>query len=228
MTSIFTGNCPGNVSKDACYSVSSSRSKPGEYEIRLLYRTDNGEQWNATTDEHPELVQMVNAVKMEQTYTPGGRFYINEYHQVIVPAVDSSNYYLTGTYDQLLAFEFEGKVISAEPNDLSGKPLEPGDLWVGPHAGIPYVLAAGGNDIYYKRQPRPNVTKEVRLKDVIGPSEARRVAGQIRGVKGFAGGRFYVNERHSIFAPRQDGLQVEYIYIGQLDLKRWFPKPEAH
>jgi len=85
---------------------------------------------------------MMNDVKMTYGSGPNGPFYINEYHQVIVPVGDATKYYLAGTYDQSLRFEFEGKTISGEPIDFNGKPLRPGDKWIGPHAGIPYVLTA--------------------------------------------------------------------------------------
>lgn len=221
----FTGNCPRNVSKDARYSVRVAKA-PNTYEIGLVYRAQNDEQWKVVSDVHPELVEMVNAVKLKKTHTPGGSFYINEYQQVIVPVTGEDAYYYAGNYDKLLAFDFEGHRISGEPTDLAGNPLSPGDIWEGPHVGIPYVLCAGGQDIKYSRELRPNVTKEERLSRVIGPQAARGVAAQIREVKGFSGGRFYVNERRSIFAPMTDGWQVKYLYIGQLDLERWFPAPQ--
>lgn len=221
----FTGNRPRNVARDAHYSVRRGK-EPNTYEIGLLYRAQNDEQWKVASDTHPELVEMVNAVKIDKAYTPGGSFYINEYQQVIVPVAGEDTYYYAGDYDKLLVFEFEGHLISGEPTDLSGNLLSPGDIWEGPHAGIPYILCAGGQDIRYTLEVRPNVTKEVRLSRVIGPQAARGVAAQIRKVKGFDGGRFYVNERRSIFAPIQEGWDTKYLYIGQLDLERWFPAPQ--
>ena len=53
---------------------------------------------------------MVNAVKTAQGQAPNGSFYINEYKQVIVPVVDSVDYFLAGTYDRPLRFEFEGRL----------------------------------------------------------------------------------------------------------------------
>src|ERR1700683_366322 len=148
----FPGNCPRNVSKDAKYSV---RGNDGR--IGLTYRTGDDERWHMTTKDHPALAEMVNEVKIAHGTGPHGPFYINEYKQVIVPVGDSAQYYFAGTYDAPLQFEFEGKTISGESVDLSGRPLRPGDTWVGPHAGIPYVLAATGNDVYYRTFPRPGV-----------------------------------------------------------------------
>ena len=125
----------------------------------------------------------------------------------------------------LSKFEFEGKIISGEPVDLDGNSISPGDDWYGPHVGIPYVLCAGGNDIRYKIRPRPNVIKEIKLSNVIGKESAKSVAEKIRSLKGYEGGKFYVNELCSIFAPIQADEELKYVYIGKLDLQQWFPAP---
>lgn len=217
---VFRGNCPRNVSKDAKYSVRSGKASPL---VGLTFCTNDDERWYMTNERHPELVAMVNAVKTAHGNPPNGSFYINEYKQVIVPVADSDTYYLAGTYDKPLRFEFEGKTLSGEPVDLTGNPLSPGNEWVGPHPGVPYILAAGGNDVYYRSSPRPNVKKDVKLSKLVGAEAAKEVAAQIRSVKGFAGGRFYVNECCSIFAPVKEGLDWRYLFIGTLDLSLWFP-----
>jgi len=155
---VFPGNCPRNVSKDAKYGVRRTDGRVG-----LTYISGDDERWHMTTKEHPALAEMVNEVKTAHGTGPGGPFYINEYKQVIVPVGDAAQYYFAGTYDAPLLFEFEGKTISGEPLDLNGSPLRPGDTWVGPHAGIPYVLAATGNDVYYRTFPRPGVERRVKL-----------------------------------------------------------------
>lgn len=219
---VFKGNCPKSVSKDAKYSI---RNDKGKSVVTIIYETEDGERWYPSTDAHPRLVEMVNKAKLELTGKPLGSFYINEYHQVIVPTIGTSEYYLVGEYLEPIRFEFEGKIISGEPRDFDGRPLSPGDIWVGPHAGIPYILEAGGDDIRYEYSPRPNVEKRVRLSKAIGKERAARVAHMIRSVKGFAGGRFYVNEFQAIFAPKATHDGLKYLYIGQLDLNNWFPKP---
>ncbi|MBC7363219.1 MAG: hypothetical protein H5U07_01590 [Candidatus Aminicenantes bacterium] len=218
---VFRGNCPKSVSKDAKYSV---RLVDGKPKVTIVYETEDGERWYPSTDVHPKLVEMVNNVKISVSGKPFGAFYINEFHQVIVPAAGTTDYYLAGEYSEPIRFEFEGKIISGEPKDFDGRPLEPGDIWVGPRAGIPYILEAGGDDIRYEYSPRPFVEKRVRLSSVISKERAARVAHMIRGVKGFAGGRFYVNEFRAIFAPVNKADGLKYIYIGQLDLNDWFPK----
>lgn len=219
---VFLGNCPHNVSKDAKYSV---RGTDGR--VALLYSTADGERWRMTTTAHPELADMVNDVKRTYGLAPNGPFYINEYKQVIVPVGETAQYYLAGTYDAPLRFEFEGKVISGEPLDWHGKKLQPGDTWTGPHAGIPYVLAAAGNDVYYKTYPRPNVEKKVTLSASKGKATAEQIARMLLAYKGAGGGRFYVNEFCTVFSPINGTDGLTYLYIGQIDLGSWFPEPMA-
>jgi hypothetical protein len=220
----FKGNCPKNVSKDAKYSV---RTVEGEPVATLTYLTADGEQWLATThpESHRDLVDMVNAVKTTMGSAPNGPFYINEYGQVIVPVADGT-YYLAGEYDAPLEFKFEGKILSGRAVGLDGRLLEPGDLWTGPHPGIPHVLTAGGGDIYYRSHPRPLVTRKVELGASAGAEAARAMADRIQGVKGWQGGRFYINEWREIFGPVDGGEGLEYRYVGHLDEgDPWFPKP---
>ncbi len=221
---IFGGNCPGNVSKDAKYAVRSSANGPV---AALTYCTGDDERWYMTTEIHPQLVAMVNAVKTSHGNPPNGSFYINEYKQVLVPVAGSDVYYYAGNYEKPLRFEFEGKTLSGEPMDFAGNPLSPGDTWIGPHPGIPYVLAAGGGDIYFEISPRPNVMKRIKLSKARDPVCAREIASWIASLKGSSGGRFYVNEFCTVFAPIKEGYEWRYVYIGQLDLQKWFPAPNV-
>lgn len=221
----YNWNLPKNVSRDAKYAV---RRNKGQMEVGLLFRTDFGEEWTMSTDAHPELVEMVNAVKIEGTGSPAGGFYINEYRQVIVPAADGSEkYYLGGEYYKELEFELDGQVVSSRAVSLKGEPLKPGETWEGVHPGIPYVLKAGGKDISFKHPIRPNVTREELLSKHTTASGALALATRIRTIKGFDGGRFYVNERRHMFAPLtgEDGLN--YVYLGDIKFEdAWFPKWE--
>jgi len=221
---VFKGNCPKAVNKDAKYTV---RTVDGCVVVALSYLSANDEQWLATTEDHPGLVEMVNAVKVSMGAGPNGPFYINEYQQVIVP-VDDGTYYFAGDYDEPLRFEFEGITLSGEGVDLDGRLLSPGDDWDGPHPGIPYVLKAGGGDIYYKSEPRPHVIKKVLLSSEVGLAASRSLAARIQAVKGLQGGKFYVNEWRRMFAPVNEGGVYIYRYIGHLDDDEpWFPKPQT-
>jgi hypothetical protein len=217
----FTGNCPHNVAKDAKYTVRSGQKGPV---AALTYRSSDGERWYASNEEHPRLLAMVNEVKVSMGGAPNGAFYINEYKQVIVPVVGNTDYYLAGTYDGALRFNFEGNILSGEAVDLEGNLLSSGDTWVGPRPGIPYTLCAGGKDIRYTVSPRANVTREVLLSKAIGRDDAVKVASRVAAFKGYAGGRFYINEWRVIFAPMAQGSDWQYVYIGRLDSSEpWFP-----
>ncbi len=223
----FEGNCPHNVAKDARYMV---RQQRGESVVALFYKNEHGERWYATTEQHLELVKMVNIVKVAASGNPGGPFYINEYRQVIVPigADGTSEYYLAGEYSSDLRFDFEGNVLSGEPLDKSRKPLKAGDEWDGLHPGIPYKLSAGGKDIYYRRSPRKNVTIDIKLSASVGAANAALMARRIRDFKGFQGGRFYINEWRTLFAPLNEDEGIRYVYLGQLGPDEpWFAKPHA-
>ncbi len=219
---IFKGNCPKNVSKTAKYSIRLVNNKPM---ITIVYDTKEGERWYPSTDNHILLVEMVNNAKIKISGKPNGIFYINEYNQVIVPANDNLNYYLIGEYINPIKFEFEGKIISGEPVDFDNNLLKPGDEWIGPRAGIPYILSADNKDIYYNKQLRPSVEKKVRLTQFISENRVAKVISMIKNIKGQSGGRFYVNEYKSLFTPVKEGNSLYiYKYIGQLDLSNWFPK----
>lgn len=221
---VFPGNCPRNVNKDAKYAV---RTVKGRAVIALRYLSANGEEWLATTTHHPDLVEMVNKIKTTMGDAPNGPFYINEHRQVIVPVADR-NYYYAGDYQAQLQFEFEGQKLSGEAVDLQDQRLSPGDTWDGPHPGIPYILKAGGGDVFYKAQPRPNVTKKTMLSSKIGTDAARAFADRVMSVKGFEGGRFYINEWRELFAPVAKEHELTYVYIGHLDNDEpWYPKPSV-
>jgi hypothetical protein len=118
--------------------------------------------------------------------------------------------------------------ISGEAVDLAGNPLHVGAEWAGLHHGIRYTLAAGGSDIYYTCFPRPDVKRTVKLSRIIGTEATNKIAAKVKEIKGFQGGRFYVNEWREMFAPRLEDDETEYFYIGRLtpeDL--WFPRPHG-
>jgi len=215
MAQPYPGLVPSNVSKDAKYSVVHG---PDGMHVRLTYEIDRRERALLTTGEHPELVEMVNAVKEEFQGTPGGAFYINEYWDVIVPT--TSGPFFAGCYEIPLRFDLDGEVISSE----APAGLRPGDLWPGPHVGIAYVLAAGGNDIYFKLKNGQRELKES-LSDHEGADSAAALARRLAAVKGSDGGRIYINECGEFFAPV--GGSGEFRYLGPLDEDVWFTAPDV-
>lgn len=216
---IYDGNWPSNVNRDAKYSV---RKEAGEYVVGIEYRTDTGEKWYPTSDEHSGLVEMVNRIKIEKNSALGGQFYINEFRQVLVPAGRPVLYYYAGEYAHDLIFDFEGYRLSGQPVTLSGDPLKPGERWEGPHAGIPYKLKAGAKDISYDKELRPKVKQEICLSEIVGVERANTLAAKIGSIIGFDGGRFYINEFNQFFTG------FPYTYIGKLERDEpWFLKPHS-
>ncbi|KLR59936.1 hypothetical protein IMCC26207_110175 [Actinobacteria bacterium IMCC26207] len=217
MAVIYPGNIPANVGKDAKYSVVSGADG---YEVRLVYRVSKREKQLLTTAAHPNLVEMVNAVKKEHNGTPGGAFYINEFLDVLVPTADSGCYF-AGTYRETLAFDMEGTKVSA----LSPEGLEPGDEWPGPRVGIRYKLKAGGRDISYTRKDGSRETEHC-LSDVHDSTQAAALAKRIARVKGDSGGRIYLNEAAEFFGPPSDPGDP-FVYLGPLGDDLWFPPPSV-
>lgn len=224
----FEGNCTANVSDDAKYHIKTTKGG----HIEIPYEFDEADQWLLATKSHPDLVAMVNQVRAELGENPGGAFYINEYKQVLVPDRRDKIYYLAGTYAEPLRFTFNDGTraitISGEPADLGGNPIPIGGVWKGLHHGIRYTLAAGGNDIYYTCYPRPDVRRTVKLSKEVGGEQAAQMAAKVKVIKGFQGGRFYINEWREMFAPRLEDDETEYLYIGRLQADDpWF-RPRHH
>lgn len=226
----FLGNRPKNVARDAKYSL---RRHGMQWAVRLEYRIGDNEKVLLSTQEHPELVRMVREVQEESRGQPGGAFYINEYSQVIVPSGLEGEYYHAGEYSDRLEFrsdedpELAGWVISGDGGDRQGQRLAPGDDWVGPHPGIPYVLSANLQDVYYELAVSPVRIRKINLSGDTSHTRARQVARQVGEVKG-SSGRFYINEFCQMFCPIWDGTTLLYTYVGALDLeagwfKRWEP-----
>lgn len=239
-STLYRGVWPQNVSKLAKYAV---RFVDGKWKITVLYEAGEGLRYLAVEGGGAGLDEKINAVKTALRDQPGGAFYVNEYRHLLVPVADTSvsgfgsNYYSAGRLDADLTFEFEGKPLTTKPIGFNGAPLKAGDRWVGPRPGIPYVLAAGGADIYYESPAltdddppvvRPSMTRRVQLSKVVGDKAAvARAVRPIASVRGHQGGRFYVNEHSAIFTPvgAGDGNGIDYIYCGQIDWSAWFPEP---
>jgi len=213
----YMGNAPSNVNKDAKYSIVRGS---GDWEIRLVFRISSAERALVTTSSHPEVIELVNAVKEDVNGGPGGAFYINEYKHVLVPTQDGCMY--AGRYLPLLRFRFEGQEIS--PEAPSG--LRPGDDWTGPRVGIAYVLTADGSDVRYRVETRPNVLADRKLSAEIGKGQATKTARQLAHHKP-GGGRIYVNEAFECFGPAPGGDGLTHIYLGKIEEAAWFQEPSV-
>lgn len=240
---LYRGVWPQNVSKLAKYAV-----KPvnGTWKTTVLYEAGAGLRYLAVEGGGTDLADRVNSVKTAAGDAPGGAFYVNEYRHVLVPVKDGSgtgvgsHYYYAGLLDEDLVFDFEGQILTTRPVHPDGNPVNHGERWVGPRPGIPYVLAAGGGDIYYETPAltdadppavRPNMTRRVQLSKILGDKTAvRRMVQPVASIRGYQGGRFYVNEHGAMFTPvgAGDGNGLDYVYCGQLDLEAWFPEPDTN
>ncbi|MEI6234151.1 MAG: hypothetical protein WCT04_13935 [Planctomycetota bacterium] len=214
---VYNGNIPSNVNKDAKYSVVNGAG--GKMQIRLIFRLSAGEKALVTTTAHPELVKKVNRIKTEYSGAAGGAFYINEFGHVLVP-VDQTCY-CAGKYDRFLEFDFEG--IRIGPQAPEG--MKPGEVWKGPRVGVAYTLTAGGKDIRYEKQTRPNVMTEFRLSKAVNPTAAARLAKRLSQHKP-NGGRIYINEAREFFSPMELDGEWNQIYLGNLAEDEWFTAPD--
>lgn len=238
--SLYRGVWPQNVSKLAKYAV---RFLDGAWKVTVLYEAGEGLRYLAVEGGGTVLAERVNALKTMLRSEPGGTFYLNEYGHVLVPVKSESTsgmgsqYYCAGKFDGDFRFEFEGQPLTTKPIHPNGKPLKAGERWVGPRPGIPYVLAAGAGDIYYKTPAltdtdppaiRPMTTRKVKLSKVLSDkSSLARAVKPIANIRGHQGGRFYVNEYGVIFTPVEagDGNGINYTYCGTIDRAAWFPEP---
>jgi len=236
MPTLYRGLWPQNVNKLAKYTVSLEGS---QWRVTVGYDVGDGLRFLAVEGGDTGLATLVNDVKKAVANQPGGAFYINEFRHVLVPvkAGTSSEYYYAGRAEEDFVFDFEGKPLTTRPVNADGHALRPGEKWYGPRPGIPYVLAAGGNDIYYETPAltdttpptvRTNMTRRVQLSKVVGDRGAvSRATKPIADLRGHQGGRFYVNEHGAIFTPVSagDGNGLDFVYCGQIDRSAWFPEP---
>lgn len=215
----YPGHWPSVVAKDAKYHMTF------DGQVKLVYRESKYEERHLLSAGHSALAAMVNDVKMAGTGQPGGVFYLNEYGHVVVPVGREVACMYGGTCRDMLEFPYKGTLVSPVPP----RHLQPGDEWPGPHVGIPYVLCAGGDDIKYRSKipgHRLGFTWDF-LSDAVSPSYAERLARRLVNVKGWSGGRIYVNEAHAFFAPVEVRGLYRHLYLGQLDDDPWFPEPRV-
>ena len=239
--SLYSGVWPQNVSKLAKYAV---RSVDGQWRVTVLYAAEQGLQYLLVDSSDDRLPERVNAIKTALGTGSGGPFYVNEYKHVLVPVASTlpdvqAEYYYAGHIEGDLTFEFEGHSFTTKPILENGDPLQPGDRWVGPRPGIPYVLAAGAEDVYFRTpaltsddppKVRPGATRKVDLSKILGDVDlVRRATAPIAHIRGHQGGRFYVNEHGAMFTPvgTGDGNGIDYVYCGQIDRSAWFPEPNV-
>lgn len=239
---LYRGLWPQNVGRLAKYAV---RFVDGDWKLTVLYEVDAGLRYLAVEGGDPDLASRINAIKTVWQDQPGGAFYVNEYRHVLVPVKadtisgTGSHYYFAGRLKADFRFEFEGQPLTTKPVHRNGKPLKPGERWIGPRPGIPYVLAAGGADIYYETPAltdddpptiRPMMTSRIQLSTVLRDMQlVARAVRPVASLRGNRGGKFYVNEHGAMFTPVGAGAGngIDYIYCGQINTSTWFPEPKV-
>jgi mRNA-degrading endonuclease RelE of RelBE toxin-antitoxin system len=209
----YPGNTQKGIAKDTSYSVKLNGS------VQLLYYVGASELALLTTDEHPELVALVNEAKrIGLASQGGGRFIINEYRHVLVPT--PAGVLFAGAYTRDLEFVFEGTLVSP----VAPPGIRPGDVWPGPHVGVRYTLAVGATDVRFEAETTRGTFKRVSLTDHHSATEVSGLLQMARAVKA-NGGAVYVNEAREMFAPVDDGKGYQRRYIGHIGRKPWFPVP---
>lgn len=210
----YSGNVAKGVARDTSYTVKLDGS------VQLLYYVGDREYALLTTDDHPDLVKLVNEAKRAGgSSSGGGRFVIDEYRHVLVPTTKSGVLF-AGLYTRDLEFIFEGTTISP----VASAAIKPGDVWPGPHVGVRYTLAAGATDVRYEVDTSRGTIRRVQLTDYHKPSALAGLLGMLHAVKP-NGGAIYINEAREIFAPVDDGGGYARRYIGHLGDRPWFPEP---
>jgi hypothetical protein len=215
----YSGHWPSVVSRDAKYHMTWNGK------VQLVYRESRHVEEHLFAVGHSQLASLVNDRKKVATGQPGGVFYINEYGHVVVPVGPEATCHIVGIYRELLEFPYKGTFLGPVPP----RHLEPGDEWPGPHVGIPYILSAGGDDIKYKTRVAgfPNRFEIHYLSEESSPSYAERLARRLGRVKGWSGGRIFINEARAFFAPVEIRGQYRYLFLGLLDDDPWFPEPKV-
>jgi hypothetical protein len=194
--------------------------------IELEWRT---EDYNATGSavESPatgEIVASVLDAKSRMGGSGGGRFQINEFGQVLVPAS-------SGDGRRMFVGEIRGDLVFNNPvegntfslNDDLG--LKPGSVWDKPYVGVPYNLS-GRSQIYFWGEDEEGGHAE---RPVAQDAELIKA---IRGIRRYGAARFLANPHGIVLTKRPPegewrGSDERWIpvYVGRLDYSRWFTRP---
>ena len=210
----YRGNTSKGIGRETHYTVKLDGT------VQLLYSVGSNERALLTTDEHPELVALVNEAKRRGGSSQGGgRFLINEYRLVLVPTQSGEVLY-AGVYTRDLEFMFEKTLISP----VAPPSIRPGSVWPGPHVGIRYTLTAGAVDVRYEEVTARGTMRRVCLSEFHSSGDLVDLFSMFRAVKP-NGGAVYVNEARELFAPVDDGQGYKRRYIGHLGGRPWFPDP---
>lgn len=170
-----------------------------------------------------QLTQAVMAAKRQLGGGGGGSFQVNEFGQVIVP---SSN----GGGRRMLVGELSGPLLFHDPfeddgvfdlSDVSG--LRCGDPWPKPYVGFPFNLSKRSQIYFYRTDDEGGGSEYPQVQDAA-------LVSALRSVRRFGPARFVVNYAGIVLTKRPaegsygNEEQWEPVYVGRIDLNRWFDK----
>lgn len=191
----------------------------------VFWETEDGTGTCAACDcdAASQLADAVEAAKQKAGGNGGGAFIINEYGQVLVPASDGSGRrFLAGELNGQLLFEnpFEEDAFIDLGDDSD---LQPGDPWKLPYVGFPFNLNQRSNIYFY------NVDEEGG-QAIYPDNQDRSLIEAFRSVRRTGAVRFIVNPfglvltKCPISDDRSPQDQWQPVYIGKIDIKKWFEK----
>ncbi len=150
-----------------------------------------------------------------------GQFVVNEFGQVLVPSS-------AGDGRRAVVGTIEGAMPFANPEDGSlvdmavARGLRCGDAWPYPYVGTPYNLHSG-SFIYFWRGEKEEP-----------PVQDETLIARLRQVRPWGAARFIVNPWGLVATKRppaggwtRDEQQWEPVFVGEIDLSRWFEAQAA-
>ena len=123
----YMWNRTTSVVKQGKYRISMKSREPV---VEVLIETADDMRIYPSSKAHPQLVEMVNAVKTAAGLAEGGQFYINEYRQVIVPATnflgdDGVDYFYAGEYRSDIILALDGIIDCVDTRGAAWRPPKP-------------------------------------------------------------------------------------------------------
>jgi|GEM_PF-700849 len=230
---LYPGLWPVKPGRVARYCVS---LVDGVWRVTLSLRDSEGQTLLPVEGAYDDLPERVNHIRTELGAPPGGEFFINEFHHIVVPVpnvqdpVGLSRFYCAGRFGGFLKFKYRDKWLTGKPEHADGRELYQGDRWNGPRPGVPYLLASDRDDVYYEIADGSPQARGMNRSPMITALGGHRGEYAARGVvrqQKSRRGRFYVNEYGAMFTPvgGGEGNGIDYVYCGQVDPRYWFPMP---
>lgn len=189
--------------------------------IKWQLDVDRGRCVAMRTSAAAEMTEAVIEAKRFCGSSGGGAFQINEFGQVLVPASDLDDRRILAG-ELLGPLRFENPFAPHQPIDLEGDAyLQSGDPWKLPYVGMPFVFYEGS--IYFKHSEGGIRRRQY------PPRQDDELIRALRRLRP-SGCRILVTHRGAVLtkvaAGNRRGADDSYqpIYVGSIDLNRWFHK----